>query len=115
MLPADIQDRKGTEYVLYGKQTFLPKLQTIYADGSYSGKAFHERIYVSTGFQIIPVKRTIKNAFVPLPQRWIVERTFAWMNKSRRLSKDYEYRVQSSEAMIYLCMIKLMIKRLSAK
>ena len=115
MLPANIQDRKGTEYVLYGKQTFLPKLQTIYADSAYCGKDFIKRIYTSTGWQMISIKRTIKKAFVPLPQRWIVERTFAWINKSRRMSKDYEYRLQSSEAMIYLSMIKLMTKRLSGK
>ena len=113
VLAADIQDRRGAEYTLYGKQYFLPKLQTIYADGAYCGDDFIARIYHKTGWRISPVKRTVKNAFVVLPQRWIVERTLAWINKSRRMSKDYEQRVQSSEAMIYLCMIRLMLKRIS--
>jgi putative transposase len=112
-LPADIQDRKGAEYVLYGKQVFLPELQNIYADGAYCGEDFIKRIYNNTGWHIIPVKRTMKKAFAPLAKRWIVERTLAWINKSRRMSKDYERLVQSSEEMIYLSMIRLMVKRLT--
>ena len=58
------------------------------------------------------VKRTNRHRFVVLPKRWIVERTFAWMDKYRRLSKDYETLPVSSETMIYVAMINLMIHRL---
>lgn len=112
VLPANVQDRKGAEFVLYGKQYFLPKLQRIYADGAYAGKEFIENIYNKTKWTIVPVKRNELHTFKVLPKRWIVERTFAWLNKSRRLSKDYEQKVQSSEAVIYLAMIRLMLKRL---
>jgi len=112
VLPADIQDREGAKYTLYGKEYFLPELETIYADGCYCGDDFIKTIRNKTGWNITPVKRTVKNAFVPLPKRWIVERTFAWINKSRRMGKDYETLLQSSEEMIYLSMIRLMLKRI---
>jgi putative transposase len=50
---------------------------------------------------------------VPLHKRWVVERTFAWLGRYRRLSKDYEYHTRNSETMIYLAMIKLMLHRLA--
>ena len=52
--------------------------------------------------------------FQKLPRRWVVERTFAWLNNARRLSKDYEFHFQSSEAMIYAAMIRIMVRRLAA-
>ena len=54
-------------------------------------------------------------AFTVLRHRWVVERTFAWIGRYRRMSKDYEYLIESSEAMIYLAMIRLMLKRLARK
>ena len=99
--------------MLYGKQYFLPCLQQIYADGAYSGKAFNHKIFQNTSWQITIIKRKGQKTFAPLPQRWIVERTFAWINKNRRMSKDYELKLQSSEALIYLSMIRLMIKRIT--
>ena len=59
------------------------------------------------------VKRTDSHKFVVVPKRWIVERTFAWLGKYRRLSKDYETLIQSSEAMIRIAMINVMIHKLS--
>jgi putative transposase len=53
--------------------------------------------------------------FIRLPKRWVVERTFGWLGKYRRLSKDYEYLTASSEAMIYIAMIHLMVRRIEAK
>lgn len=66
-------------------------------------------------FLVQPVLRSDdQKGFVILPRRWVVERTFAWLTQCRRLSKDYEVLPESSEAMIYLAMIRLMIRRLAA-
>lgn len=113
-MPADISDRKGAFYLLEGKQFFLPCLDHIYADGGYEGEEFIRNIKQQTGWTLKIIKRTNKYGFTPLAKRWIVERTFAWINKYRRLSKDYELRVQSSEELIYLAMIRLMLRRISS-
>lgn len=68
-------------------------------------------MYLSFGWILEVVRRTA-SGFVVLPRRWVVERTFGWLNRYRRLAKDYERRTQSSEAMIYLAMIQLMVHRL---
>jgi len=84
----------------------------IWADGGYAGQfvdwaiGWYRRV-------IEIVKRTESPKFVVLPKRWIVERTFAWLGKYRRLSKDYETLTQSSEAMIRIAMINVMLHRLS--
>ena len=60
-------------------------------------------------------RSTTPGGFVPLPKRWVVERTFAWLGRYRRLSKDYEYHTHNSETMIYLAMISLMLRRLAPR
>lgn len=112
-MPADISDRKGAFYLLGGKRVFLPCLNDIYADGGYEGQDFTVNIKQQTGWNLKIVKRNNKHGFKPLAKRWIVERTFAWINKARRLSKDYELRLQTSESLIYLSMIRLMLRRLT--
>lgn len=97
-----------------GKQYFLPQLKCVYADGAYQGKKFAQKIYQQTNWQIQVIKRSDKKTFVPIAKRWIVERTFAWINKNRRMSKDYELKLQSSEAMICLTMIRLMLRRFNS-
>ena len=91
----------------------LPRLQLIWADGGYAGQlvAFVLNTYQWT-LQIIKRCDDMKG-FQVLPRRWVVERTFAWLGRYRRLSKDYEYHTQSSEAMIYIAMIHLMVRRLA--
>ena len=98
---------------LGGKQFFLPRLSHIYADGGYEGQEFIGNIKQQTGWTLKIVKRSNKHGFKPLAKRWIVERTFAWINKYRRMRKDYELRVQTSEDLIYLAMMRLMLRRLS--
>ena len=62
----------------------------------------------------LEITKRSEQCFVVIPRRWVVERTIAWINRYRRLSKDYEYRTTTSEAMIYMTGIRLMLRRMSA-
>lgn len=108
---ADIQDREGAEELLARMARRFSRLKLIWADGSYAGDliGIARRFF---GRVIRVVKRAATDRFVVLPKRWIVERTFAWLGKYRRLSKDYETLTTSSECMMYIAMINLMLHRL---
>jgi putative transposase len=107
----DIQDRDGGRCVLERVGRRFCRLRRIWADGGYSG-TFVRWARQQYGRLVEIVKRSDMHQFVVLPKRWIVERTFAWLGKYRRLSKDYETLPASSEMMVYLAMINLMIHRL---
>ena len=93
-------------------QIITPRLQIIWADGIYTSMVDWVK-RLGLAFRLEVVKRSDKlKEFVPLPKRWIVERTFAWLGRYRRLSKDYEYETRSSEAMIRVASIHLMVRRL---
>lgn len=111
VLPADISDRKTAFSLLGGKHFFLSCFNFIYADGGQEGEVFTNTIKHQTGQTLNIIKRPYKCGFKPLVKRWIVERTFVWLKKYRRLSKDYEHRVQTSKEIIYLVMIQLMLKK----
>jgi len=112
---ADIQDRDGAKMVFKRMKKDFGKLKLIWADGGYAGKliAWVNR-YQHCKLEIIKRSDDVKG-FKVLPKRWIVERTFSWFYKYRRLSKDYEYRIDTSEAMIYVAMSHVMVRRLSKK
>ncbi len=109
---ADIRDRVGAMEVLERMAGRFTRLQLIWADGGYRGQLIHWSKR-TCGRVIQIVKRNELNKFVVLPKRWIVERTFAWLGKYRRLSKDYETLPHSSEAMVYIAMINLMLHRIA--
>lgn len=110
---ANIQDRDGAKLVVEKAQGKFPRLALIWADGGYAGKLI-EWVKETCGWILEIVKRNDDvQGFVVLPRRWVVERTFGWLGRCRRLSKDYEEQVASSEAMIHLAMIQLMLKRLA--
>ena len=110
---ANIQDRYGAKIVLEQVTGRFSRLQLIWADGGYSGKLI-EWVNVMCGWILEIVKRSDDvKGFKVLPHRWIVERTFAWLGRYRRLSKDYEGLTESSQAFIYAAMIHIMIKRLA--
>jgi putative transposase len=89
----------------------LPRLECLWADSGYTGQL--EMWVAEQGWELrIIAKDPDATGFLVLPKRWIIERTFAWLGKCRRLSKDYEHLVASSEAMIRLAMIGLMLRRL---
>lgn len=112
MHAGNIQDRDGAKLVLADLLGNTPRLKKLWADGGYAGQLV-DWVRAQLGCELEIVKRSDDmRGFVVLPKRWIVERTFAWLGKCRRLSKDYEYQVESSEAMIRLAMIGLMARRL---
>ena len=111
--PADVQDRDGAKLVLEDLAKRFPRLRRIWADGGYTGELL-EQVKDWGKWVLEIVKKADKTAgFQLLPHRWIVERTFAWLGRYRRLSKDYEVFIETSETMIRLAMIRLMLKRLA--
>lgn len=113
VLKADIQDRDGARTLLEKVKGQYPRLQKIWADGGYAG-ALVEWAKTLCGWILEIVKRNdTAKGFEVLPHRWIVERTLGWLNRSRRLSKNFERLPASSEAMVYLAMLPLMTKRLA--
>ena len=107
---AAIQERDGARRVLRELVGWFPRLLTIFADGSYAGRL--EAFAAGLGGWLLAIVRKRPGMFVVLPRRWVVERTFAWLNRFRRLSKDYEQHTHNSETMIRLAMITLMLRRL---
>jgi putative transposase len=109
---ASIQDRDGAKLVLEKLRDLFPRLSLIWADGGYAGKLVDW--CASAGKWVMQIVKRCDDvhSFVVLPRRWVVERTFAWLGKYRRLSKDYETLTSSSETMVYLAMINLMLHRL---
>jgi len=113
VLTADIQDRDGARLLLEKVKGRFPRLQKIWADGGYTGTLVEwVKQFCHWVLDIVKRNDTVKG-FAVLPHRWIVERTFGWLNRFRRLSKDYERLPASGEAMVYLAMITLMTKRLA--
>ena len=102
MLPAGVQDWDGAKVVL-GRLPALPRLAVIWADGAYQSVAAWVR--ATLGWVLTTILRPVgAKGYVHLPKRWIVERTFGWFGRYRRLSKDYEHNPASSEAWIYIAL-----------
>jgi putative transposase len=122
---AALTDRVGGRLVLAAAKIVSEPLQLIWADMGYRGQPLKEWIEKECKWQLEIVKRPSRwgrypvdveppemPAFSVLLRRWGVERSFAWMGRYRRMSKGYEYLIESSEAMVYLAMSRLMLKRL---
>jgi putative transposase len=111
---AGVQDGRGAEQVLLDIETKDPELEVVWADGSYRRTCLREWVTArGVGWRLEVVERPPgSKGFAVQPQRWVVERTFGWLNRSRRLSKDYERRTGTSEALIQLAMIHIMVRRL---
>jgi putative transposase len=115
---ADVQDRDGARLLAHALRLYgpdLPRLSLVWADAAYGGQLV-EDLRQLMGWNVEVVKRSDtqpRSAFAVQPHRWIVERTFGWFGGFRRLSKDYEYQVESSEAFIYAAMSHLMLRKLT--
>jgi putative transposase len=138
---ANLQDWESVQLLLAPIKGVFPRMKKVWVDQGYTGKG-REWIEQEMGWEVEVVRhpwrsrgkwvphgdlndvstvwftyeriKLAKTGFRgPLPRRWVVERTFAWIGKHRRMSKDYEYLTSSSESMIYLAMIRLLLRRLA--
>jgi len=107
---AGIQDRVAARAVLMRLFCRFDTITKVYADGGYTGSLI-DWAKQMFGYTVEVVKRTEQHLFKVLPKRWIVERTFAWLNWSRRLSKDYELRPSSAETMIHIAFAHQLLRR----
>lgn len=111
-----MQDRDGANRLLGILRCKFSRLRLIWADQAYAGRlvAWVQALRVHRRVRLEIVKRpTCPKGFQVSPKRWVVERTLGWFNRYRRLSKDYELLPQTSEAVIRIAMIHLMIRRLA--
>ena len=112
--PANIQDRDGGILLLTALAGRFPLLERLFADAAYRGPQFRQALAeVRTRLKIEIVTRSAQDkGFVVLPKRWIVERTIAWLNRCRRLAKDFENRTRNARAFVQLASIRLMVRKL---
>jgi putative transposase len=122
---ADLHDRLGAQ-ILIGSASLdeLPRLELVWADGAYAG-TFARWLHSQRGWRVEVPKHRDRHlwrygledkpkGFQVIPRRWVVERTFAWLSRSRRLARDYERLPETGEAMIYAAMSRIMLRRIAA-
>lgn len=110
--PANVQDRDGAGDLLRTARRSFPFIERIFADAGYQGPKM-ARVVAKTGSWALQiVKRSDAHRFVVLPKRWIVERTFAWLGRCRRLARDWENFNQKALAFLRLASIRLMLRKL---
>lgn len=111
---ADIQDRDGAPDLLKSIKIRWPWLLHVFADGGYAGDKLKKRLQKIGKWTLEIIKRSHKaKGFEILPRRWVVERTFAWLGRCRRLAKDFEKSVASAEAWITIAHIRMLTRRLA--
>jgi putative transposase len=124
--PADLHDRRGAEILLHDLAVQFPLITLIWADTAYRG--LKEWLAITLGWKLSIVKHwwtglqgvwvapgqvppEIPRGFQVLPRRWVVERTFAWIGRNRRMARDYEHLVQTGEMLTYMAMSRVMLRR----
>jgi transposase len=109
--PASIQDRDGGGPLLCTSRTLYPFIAHVFADSGYN----HERVANATNIVVEIVRKFADQVgFVVLPRRWVVERFFAWINRNRRLAKDFEASIDSAKAFLYAASVMLLIRRIAS-
>jgi putative transposase len=112
---ADLHDTQGARRLLVGLNYIVPRLKKIWADAAYRGQELADWCQAQGGWELEVVERTPGvRGFAVLPKRWIVERSFGWLSRNRRLSKDYERKVQTSETLLEVAMMRLLLARQGA-
>ena len=113
--PGNVQDRDGAPDLLANVRSLYPWLRHVFADGGYAGDKLKGDLEDAGDWTIEIVKRSdLAKGFVLLPRRWVVERTFAWLNRNRRLAKDVESTIESAVTWLFIASVKLMSRRLAA-
>jgi putative transposase len=108
--PADIQDRDGAVPLLKASRASFPFVERAFADSAYNT----DRVRDATSIAIEVVSKIANQVgFQVLPRRWVVERTFAWINRNRRLAKDFEATIDSAVAFLYAASVMLLTRRLA--
>ena len=111
---ADVQDRDGAPAVLKSIRTRYPQLRHVFADGGYAGPKLKGRLEKIGKWTVQIVKRSdATGGFELLPRRWVVERTFAWLGRCRRLAKDFEATIASATAWVLLAHIRLLTRKIA--
>ncbi len=113
---ADVQDRDGAPDVLASIRYLYPWLRHVFADGGYAGQKLKAALTKIGDWTLQIVKRSdTAKGFELLPRRWVVERTFAWLNRNRRLAKDFERTIESATAWLFLASVQLIIRRVASR
>ena len=111
--PADVQDRDGAPLVVKAIHNLFPWLRHLVADSAYAGDKLIKALAKFGNWSIEIVRRTADTiGFEVLPRRWVVERTLAWLNRNRRLAKDFEASIASAQAWVYVASAHLLIRRI---
>jgi len=108
---ANVTDRNGAIEMFSQPSFSLPTLKTVLCDGGYTGKNFADAIRELTGAEVQVAKRSELHTFAVIPKRWIVERTFGWLDKCRRLWKNCERKLENTLNMFKLAIVSLLLKR----
>lgn len=108
---ANISDKAGAREMLENNKNSLSRVVNVLCDGGYTGKPFADAVKEIIGADVEIVKRNELHQFVVLPKRWVVERSFGWLDKCRRLWKNCERKLHTSLQMAVLAFIALLLKR----
>ena len=109
---ANVTDREGAIDMISGAKENLKDVKNVLVDGGYSGEKFSLEINEMIGATVEVAKRSELHQFVVIPRRWVVERSFAWLEKCRRLWKNCEKKINTSLQMVVLAFIGLLLKRI---
>jgi transposase len=111
---ADIQDRDGAPLLLATMRSAFPWLRHVFAVGGYAGGKLRQALAKLGTWTLDIVRRSdAAKGFQPLPRRWVVERTIAWLNRNRRLAKDFDATIESAQAWLFIASVKLLSRRIA--
>lgn len=111
---ADVQDRDGAPALLAAVRSAFPSLHHLFADAAYAGQKLEQALAKLGQWTLEIIRRSdAVKGFEPLPRRWVIERTIAWLNRNRRLAKDFEATIESAHAWLMIASIKMLSSRLA--
>jgi len=108
---AEVTDRKGALEAMARCKANLGRVQSVLADGGYVGRPFEQAVQATLGARVQIAKRSELHTFAVMPQRWVVERSFAWLEKNRRLWKNCERKLNTSLQFVHMAFLALLLKR----